>query len=73
MPECWCCGQECMLCDDGPLPGHTEVHWCSECKFGMCPDCCGCEECHKNKHGGWAPDEARVSHGGGPLVRTRNA
>lgn len=65
---CWCCGQECMFCDEDERCSLLE-HWCSECKFGACPDCCGCDDCRLNKRAGWTPaGQHRTSHGGVPLI-----
>lgn len=62
----FCLPEEPGLCAPG-------LHWCPACKYGACPDCCGCGDCRANGRNGWipagTPDAERVSHGGGPLRR----
>jgi hypothetical protein len=65
--KCWCCGQECMFCADIPSLRDCEQgeeHWCSQCKYDLCPWCCGCNECQDHSRGGWSPDGVQIRHGG---------
>jgi hypothetical protein len=61
---CWCCGQECMFCDDGQEPCSHSRHWCALCKIAGCEWCCGCSDCHENRKGGWSQEGAQVNHDG---------
>jgi hypothetical protein len=56
-PETHCPFDEVML---------ISGHWCSECKYAGCENCCGCAECQTLKQAGFTPKNTplnqRVPH-----------